>query len=84
MDTDINRLQLWIAKNEGLISDEANLHAGLRTRIFGNDYGDYDEDAKQNFQYIETEGMSTNLHIMDERYDLTRLLFPFRTGQNRH
>ncbi|BDD60423.1 hypothetical protein MPDQ_003730 [Monascus purpureus] len=46
---------LWIAKNEGLISDEANLHAGLRTRIFGNDYGDYDEDAKQNFQYIETE-----------------------------
>ncbi|KAK5245550.1 hypothetical protein LTS06_009017 [Exophiala xenobiotica] len=49
--------QFWIAHNEGLIAKDGNIHAGLRTRIFGNDYGDYAEDAKQNFQYIETEGM---------------------------
>ncbi|KAK5266272.1 hypothetical protein LTR99_008268 [Exophiala xenobiotica] len=45
----------WIAHNEGLIAKGGNIHAGLRTRIFGNDYGDYAQDAKQNFQYIETE-----------------------------
>lgn len=48
-----------ITRNEGLISEEGNIHAGLRTRIFGNEYGDYEEDAKQNFQYIETEGLFT-------------------------
>ncbi|KIW15828.1 hypothetical protein PV08_05878 [Exophiala spinifera] len=47
----------WIAHNEGLIAKEGNIHAGLRTRIFGNDYGDYAEDAKQDFQYIETEDL---------------------------
>lgn len=48
--------QFWFAYAEGLISGTNNVHAGLRTRIFGGDYGDYDDDARLGFKYIETEG----------------------------
>ncbi|KAL2402884.1 Guanidinobutyrase [Exophiala dermatitidis] len=43
------------AKEEGLLASEGNVHAGLRSRLAGTDYSDYEHDAHQSFLYIETE-----------------------------
>lgn len=45
----------WIASNEGLILNSSSVHAGLRTRLSGDDYGDYHDDDKQGFLRIETD-----------------------------
>lgn len=45
----------WIASNEGLILNGSSVHAGLRTRLAGDDYADYDDDERQGFLRIETD-----------------------------
>ena len=45
----------WLASNEGLISNGSSVHAGLRTRLAGQDYGDYEDDQRQGFLRIESD-----------------------------
>ncbi|KAK5946669.1 hypothetical protein PMZ80_000812 [Knufia obscura] len=45
----------WIASNEGLILNSSSVHAGLRTRLSGDDFGDYHDDDRQGFLRIETD-----------------------------
>ena len=45
----------WIASNEGLIINGSSVHAGLRTRLSGDDFGDYEDDDRQGFLRIETD-----------------------------
>ncbi|KAJ3473353.1 hypothetical protein NLG97_g10351 [Lecanicillium saksenae] len=42
----------WMANEEGLLSNsssEPSVHAGLRTRLSGTDFGDHDDDSRQNW-----------------------------------
>ncbi|KAM4055331.1 arginase family protein [Hirsutella rhossiliensis] len=42
----------WMAKREGLLSNstsEPSVHAGLRTRLSGSAWADYDDDGSQNW-----------------------------------
>ncbi|KAG9237202.1 arginase family-domain-containing protein [Amylocarpus encephaloides] len=45
----------WIASNEGLIANGSSVHAGLRTRLSGEDWADYDDDTRQGFLRISTD-----------------------------
>lgn len=45
----------WIASNEGLILNGSSVHAGLRTRLSGDDFGDYEDDDRQGFLRIESD-----------------------------
>ena len=45
----------WIASNEGLILNGSSVHAGLRTRLSGQDWGDYDDDDAQGFLRISAD-----------------------------
>lgn len=45
----------WIASNEGLIMNGSSVHAGLRTRLSGDDFADYIDDDGQGFLRIETD-----------------------------
>lgn len=45
----------WVASNEGLILNGSSVHAGLRTRLSGDDFGDYEDDDRQGFLRIETD-----------------------------
>ncbi|ANB13480.1 arginase [Sugiyamaella lignohabitans] len=45
----------WMASQEGLLSNDTCLHAGLRTRLSGKDWGDYEEDTKQGFARIASD-----------------------------
>ncbi|KAK6207138.1 GTPase Cdc42 [Pestalotiopsis sp. IQ-011] len=50
----------WLAGNEGLLSNTSskpNVHAGLRTRLSGDDYSDYDDDTAQNWVRISADDM---------------------------
>jgi len=46
---------LWIASLEGLIANGSSVHAGLRSRLSGTDYSDYDEDDRQGFLRISSD-----------------------------
>ncbi|CUS22343.1 LAQU0S05e03246g1_1 [Lachancea quebecensis] len=46
---------LWIAKQEGLLSENSNVHAGLRTRLSGAGWDDYEEDKEVGFHRIECD-----------------------------
>lgn len=46
---------LWLAGQEALIANGSSVHAGLRTRLSGNDFGDFNEDALQGFAQISTD-----------------------------
>jgi len=50
-----------MANEEGLIANGTSIHAGLRTRLSGTSFSDYDHDDKVGFVYIETDG---RLHII--------------------
>ena len=41
---------LWMARNEELISDDSNVHIGIRTRISGNDWTDFEDDDRQGWK----------------------------------
>ncbi|KAJ5647289.1 hypothetical protein N7490_003661, partial [Penicillium lividum] len=45
----------WQASNEGLVRDNASVHAGLRTRLTGSDWSDYIQDDGQGYLRLTTE-----------------------------
>lgn len=45
----------WLASNEGLVANGSSVHAGLRTRLSGNDWTDYDDDDRQGFLRISAD-----------------------------
>jgi agmatinase len=45
----------WLASKEGLIANSSSVHAGLRTRLSGDDFSDYDDDSKQGFLRISSD-----------------------------
>lgn len=44
-----------MASNEGLILNGSSVHAGLRTRLTGDEWDDYDDDNRQGFLWIFTD-----------------------------
>lgn len=54
------RAVFWIAGQEGLLanaSTQPSVHAGLRTRLSGNDFGDFEDDTVQNWVRIGADDM---------------------------
>ncbi|VEU21752.1 DEKNAAC102306 [Brettanomyces naardenensis] len=51
---------LWMAKEEGLLSDDYNVHVGIRTRISGADWGDYDDDDDQGWLRFSADDVWTS------------------------
>jgi agmatinase len=49
----------WMASEEGLIANHSSVHAGLRTRLSGNDFDDYISDTNQGFLQIEADDIDT-------------------------
>lgn len=45
----------WLASTEGLIANGSSVHAGLRTRLSGDDTTDYEDDAQQGWMRISTD-----------------------------
>ncbi|KAL6706523.1 hypothetical protein ACN47E_005462 [Coniothyrium glycines] len=45
----------WIAATEGLIKNDSSVHAGLRTRLSGDDKEDYTDDSQQGWVRIATD-----------------------------
>ena len=45
----------WIAGTEGLIRNGSSVHAGLRTRLSGDDEGDFEDDERQGWVRIATD-----------------------------
>ena len=45
----------WMASNEGLILNGSSAHAGLRTRLSGDDWEDFADDEKQGFLRITAD-----------------------------
>lgn len=45
----------WIASNEGLILNGSSVHAGLRTRLSGDDWADFEDDTNQGFMRISSD-----------------------------
>ena len=45
----------WIAATEGLIANGSSAHAGLRTRLSGDDETDYVDDSQQGWLRIATD-----------------------------
>ncbi|KAI9809536.1 MAG: hypothetical protein M1827_006771 [Pycnora praestabilis] len=45
----------WLASNEGLILNGSSVHGGLRTRLSGSGWDDYDDDERQGFLRIHTD-----------------------------
>lgn len=45
----------WLASNEGLIMNGSSVHAGLRTRLSGDDFADYEDDDRQGFLRISAD-----------------------------
>lgn len=48
-----------MAHKEGLLAEGSCVHAGLRTRLSGVDWSDYEEDEKQGFARIASDDMMT-------------------------
>ncbi|ODV85856.1 hypothetical protein CANARDRAFT_144629 [[Candida] arabinofermentans NRRL YB-2248] len=51
---------LWMAREEKLISDDYNVHVGLRTRISGTDWDDYNEDTEQGWIQVSADDVWVN------------------------
>jgi agmatinase len=45
----------WLASTEGLIANGSSVHAGLRTRLSGDDDADYQDDTQQGWMRISTD-----------------------------
>jgi agmatinase len=45
----------WLASNEGLIANSTSVHAGLRTRLSGDSWSDYESDSAQGFLRISAD-----------------------------
>ncbi|XBW38738.1 hypothetical protein QEN19_004325 [Hanseniaspora menglaensis] len=46
---------LWMAKQENLLASNGNIHVGLRTRLSGKDFADYEEDTDVGFERIHAD-----------------------------
>ncbi|KAL6930138.1 Guanidinobutyrase [Hanseniaspora valbyensis] len=46
---------LWMAKQENLLATDGNMHVGLRTRLSGTTYEDYDDDIDVGFERIHAD-----------------------------
>lgn len=53
---------LWMACEEGLISEDYNVHVGLRARIGGKDMDDYQDDTSQGWMRFSTDDVWINGH----------------------
>lgn len=60
---------LWMANNENLISDNSNVHIGIRTRISGQDWEDFDDDSRQGWKRYSADDV-----WFDGRHGLDRIL----------
>lgn len=47
----------WMAQKEGLLAPNACIHAGLRTRLSGIDWSDYDDDSELGFARIASDAI---------------------------
>lgn len=47
----------WLAGLEGLIANGSSVHAGLRTRLSGGDWADYEDDTQQGWYRIAADDM---------------------------
>lgn len=48
----------WLAGNEGLLINDTSrpsVHAGLRTRLSGDGWGDFEDDAAQNWLRVQAD-----------------------------
>lgn len=45
----------WLAATEGLIANGSSVHAGLRTRLSGDDFEDYEDDSQQGWVQINSD-----------------------------
>ncbi|KZF21469.1 Arginase/deacetylase, partial [Xylona heveae TC161] len=45
----------WLASTEGLIVNGSSVHAGLRTRLSGDGWDDYEDDDRQGFLRISSD-----------------------------
>lgn len=45
----------WLASKEGLIINGSSVHAGLRTRLTGSSWDDFDDDDRQGFLRISAD-----------------------------
>ncbi|KAG7881172.1 hypothetical protein KL938_003302 [Ogataea parapolymorpha] len=51
---------LWMANEEDLLSDDYNVHIGLRTRISGKDWEDYEDDDDQGWARFSADDIWIN------------------------
>lgn len=49
----------WMARHEGLLANNSCVHAGLRTRLSGVDWQDYEEDTELGFARIASDDIFT-------------------------
>lgn len=49
----------WMAANEGLLANDSCMHAGLRTRLSGTDWSDYEADSSQGWTRISCDDVDT-------------------------
>lgn len=66
----------WLASTEGLILNSSSVHAGLRTRLAGSDFQDYEDDTQQGFLRIESDdideiGVKGIVNLIMERIGTT-------------
>ncbi|KAL9114758.1 MAG: hypothetical protein Q9227_001437 [Pyrenula ochraceoflavens] len=47
----------WLASKEGLILNGSSVHAGLRTRLTGVDWADYEDDDRQGFLRLPSDSI---------------------------
>lgn len=49
----------WMARHEGLLANNSCIHAGLRTRLSGVDWSDYEDDSELGFARIGSDDIFT-------------------------
>ena len=64
-----SKLTIRIAAREGLIANGTSVHAGLRSKLMGKKFDDYDNDERAGFVYIETDGDSVCFYGTDRYRD---------------
>jgi len=58
-----------MASEEGLIANGTSIHAGLRTRLWGHSFSDYDHDEQVGFVYVEADGLASKLTLLIQDID---------------
>ena len=55
--TFIHRSMFWMARKEGLVLNGSSVHAGLRTRLCGDDDEDHTDDSRQGFLRLSCDNI---------------------------